>query len=236
MDEERQRARPTDLPLEWLLPHSGSPGVPGTLVVWDLYAAPNPWRTVDSAAHVAAFMQVVGRQPGRRVRAGVLPDPLAALEMLRVNGVDRATALRRLPRYLPVLVKCFGELWASRDDRAARVSGWLQVTVARFAADPGTVQSFIAPNLRAILRRKLAAAGIDRYLDADLGACGSDQVHRTAQLSLAVQRVRARHGLQCAEQDVVVLGAAVGRSGAGRHRPAGRAKSDSPVLAIQGRT
>ncbi|HEX4706076.1 MAG TPA: hypothetical protein VH352_28435 [Pseudonocardiaceae bacterium] len=199
---------PTDLPLEWAW--SGRRAVSGTgrLVIWDLHlgsAALPAWRMVESEAHEVAFTRTVGRRPTRRVYQGALADPLVALDMLLVNGIDRARAVRLLPTYLPALATAFETLWPSGFRQSNPTTVRLRAAAARLAVTPGTTQSFVTPELRAIVRRKLICTGLADLLDPELGACGSDHVDPTARLDIAVRRAGARHGVHYSARDVVVL-------------------------------
>jgi hypothetical protein len=199
---------PTDLPLEWTLPVRGAAAGAGRLVIWDLHAVHatvRSWRAVESAAHDAAFTATVGRRPAHRVYQGALADPLVALDMLLVNGVGRTHAVALLPVYLPALATAFHRLWPSGFRRNHPTTARLRAAAARLAAAPGTTQSFVAPELRAVLRTKLTATGLADLLDPELGACGSDHVDRAARLDIAVARAGARHGVRYAAHDVVVL-------------------------------
>lgn len=199
--------RPTDLPMEWLVP--ARPSIASCqrsrLVIWDLGTIPSPWRAVDASAHVAACAEVLERYPVLVVDVDARPDPLIALDMLVANGIPRGQAPLLLPRYLPALHRAFHRLW----DEAGTDPSWqgnrLWEVMSGAAAVPGVVQSFIAPELRGILWRKLADTGLDRYLDRESGACGSDHVRRSELIDIALRRTATRHDRRFTAHDVLVF-------------------------------
>lgn len=197
--------RPTDLPLEWTAPPSTPIGPCTRLVIWDLGTIPAPWRAVDAAAHVAACAEIVGRYPVLVADLDARPDPLIAVDMLRANGISPADARLLLPRYLPALQREFRRLWA----RGCADTWWqgerLREVVSVVAALSGVVQSFIAPEVRGNLWRKLADTGLDRCLDREAGACGSDHVRRADLIDIARRRAAARHHVRLTAHDVVVF-------------------------------
>lgn len=200
--------RPTDLPLEWMVPARTSIAScsRSRLVIWDLGTIPSPWRAVDASAHVAACAEILGRYPVLVVRMDARPDPLIALDMLTANGVGREAARLLLPRYLPALDRAFRGLWTEAGTDTATAQGErLWDVMSRAAAVPGVVQSFIAPELRGILWRKLADTGLDRYLDRESGACGSDDVRRSGLIDIARRRAATRHDRRFTTHDVLVF-------------------------------
>jgi hypothetical protein len=197
---------PTDLPLELILSNERPADSVARLVVWDLHPLHGSgcaWRSVDPAAHRVAFTRLTGRPPRRDVVPGEVADPLVAMDMLVVNGVDPVRARLLLPEYLPALATAFARLWPRQG--VAAPAG-LRAMMTMLAEVPGTVQSFIAPELRPIVRRKLASTGLAGVLDPELGACGSDHVDRLALLDIAVARATNR-GLRCPRSEILVLDA-----------------------------
>ncbi len=200
--------RPTDLPMEWLMPARTSiASCPrGRLVIWDLGTIPSPWRAVDASAHVAACAEVLGRYPVLVVDVDARPDPLVALDMLVANGIPSDQAPLLLPRYLPALHRAFHRGWNEAGaDGLAWQGNRLWEVMSGAAAVPGVVQSFIAPELRGILWRKLADTGLDRYLDRESGACGSDHVRRSDLIDIAVRRAARRNDRRFTAHDVLVF-------------------------------
>jgi len=67
----------------------------------------------------------------------------------------------------------------------------------------GVTQSLLTGNLEPIARLKLACAGLDSYVDFDLGAYGSDNRDRTCLVPVTRERLRQR-GLE--PNGIIVVG------------------------------
>lgn len=76
--------------------------------------------------------------------------------------------------------------------------------LAALAADPTLVQTVVTGNIAVIARAKVAAFGLDRYLDFSIGGYGSDDQVRAALVRLSRERAEVRYGAPFA--DVLVIG------------------------------
>jgi phosphoglycolate phosphatase-like HAD superfamily hydrolase len=76
----------------------------------------------------------------------------------------------------------------------------------RLAAEPGVLQSLLTGNLEANARMKVAAFGLDRWLDFEAGAYGSDDADRERLVPVALERVERRYGRRLDPRDVWVVG------------------------------
>ena len=68
----------------------------------------------------------------------------------------------------------------------------------------GVVQSLLTGNLEPIARLKLGCAGLDQYVDFELGAFGSDHRDRTCLVPISRARVLAKTGVE--PDPVIVIG------------------------------
>lgn len=156
------------------------------LVLWDVDGT-----LVDSAGHgrhafEEAFADVVGGRPEWVEYAG-RTDHQIALSML--NGSDE-----RLPALLEGLVE---RLAARRDAIAAegRVYPGVRETLAALHEAGGVINSLLTGNLEANAAVKVGAFGLERWLDFESGAYGSDPHERRSDLvAIARERAAARHG------------------------------------------
>ena len=78
--------------------------------------------------------------------------------------------------------------------------------LARLDADPQVLQSVLTGNLAANARLKLGAFGLDRWLDLEVAATGSDDHDRTNLVPVALVKVEARYGRRLDPSDVWVVG------------------------------
>jgi phosphoglycolate phosphatase-like HAD superfamily hydrolase len=156
------------------------------LVLWDIDGT-----LVHSAGHgrwafQEAFEAVVGREPEHVDFAG-RTDHQIALAML---GDERD----HLPR---VLEKLAGALEARKDALASdgyAYPGVAAVLEALHARDD-VVQSLLTGNIEVNAAVKLSAFGLDRWLDFEVGAYGSDPHERRSDLvAVARRRAAAKYG------------------------------------------
>ena len=68
------------------------------------------------------------------------------------------------------------------------------------------VQSVLTGNVREVAAAKLAAFGLDRHLDLEAGAYGSDDARRANLVAVARNRAAARHGAAFAAASAVLVG------------------------------
>jgi phosphoglycolate phosphatase-like HAD superfamily hydrolase len=156
------------------------------LVLWDIDGT-----LVASGGHgryafEEAFEEVVGRVPQWVDYAG-RTDHQIALEML--GGTDE-----HLPAVLEQLVV---KMAARKDALAAEghvYPGVPETLQALHEAD-GVINSLLTGNLEANAAVKVGAFGLDRWLDFEAGAYGSDPHERRSDLvAIARERAAARYG------------------------------------------
>jgi phosphoglycolate phosphatase-like HAD superfamily hydrolase len=156
------------------------------LVLWDVDGT-----LVDSAGHgryafEEAFEGVVGRVPERVDYAG-RTDHQIALAML-----DGST--EHLPAVLDGLVERLAE---RREAIAAdgHVYPGVPETLAALHEADGVINSLLTGNLEANAAVKVGAFGLDRWLDFEAGAYGSDPHERRSDLvAIARERAAERYG------------------------------------------
>jgi phosphoglycolate phosphatase-like HAD superfamily hydrolase len=156
------------------------------LVLWDIDGT-----LVYSAGHgrwafQEAFEAVVGRTPEPVEFAG-RTDHQIALAML---GGENA----HLPRVLEELA---GALEARKD--AMRAEGYaypgVPAVLEALHAREDVVQSLLTGNIRANAAVKVSAFGLERWLDFEVGAYGSDpHEERSDLVSVARERAAAKYG------------------------------------------
>ena len=156
------------------------------LVLWDIDGT-----LVDSAGHgrfafEEAFQEVVGRVPEWVEYAG-RTDHQIALSML--NG-----SARQLPAVLNQLEARLAE---RRDAIAAEghIYPGVRETLSALHQTDGVVQSLLTGNIEANAAVKVGAFGLERWLDFEAGAYGSDPHERRSDLvAVARERAAARYG------------------------------------------
>ena len=156
------------------------------LVLWDIDGT-----LVDSAGHGRhafedAFRVVVGGEPEWVEYAG-RTDHQIAMSML--NGSSD---------HLPALLDQLAAKLAERRDAIAaegHVYPGVPETLAALHEADGVVNSLLTGNIEANAAVKVGAFGLDRWLDFEAGAYGSDPHERRSDLvAIARERAAARYG------------------------------------------
>jgi len=156
------------------------------LVLWDIDGT-----LVDSAGHgrhafEEAFAEVVGGAPEWVEYAG-RTDHQIALEMLNDSA-----------EHLPAMLEQLAAKLAAREDQIraeGRVYPGVPDVLAALHDTDDVVQSLLTGNVAANAAVKVGAFGLDRWLDLEAGAYGSDPHARRSDLvAVARERTAARYG------------------------------------------
>jgi phosphoglycolate phosphatase-like HAD superfamily hydrolase len=167
---------------------------PRRLILWDIDGT---LLSAGEAARVAfdlAVAGVVGRRPENHgIHMSGKTDPEIALEILSTMALSDSDAREHLPAVLRSLER---ELERAVD--VIRADGHLHSGVAellpRLHRTPGVVQSVLTGNVAANAWLKLGAFGLDRWMELDVAATGTDHHDRTQLVPLAVQKAETRFG------------------------------------------
>ena len=156
------------------------------LVLWDIDGT-----LVDSAGHgryafEEALEEVVGGVPDWVEYAG-RTDHQIALSMLNDSR-----------EHLPAVLQQLVEKLAARRDAIAtdgHVYPGVRETLAALHEADGVINSLLTGNLEANAAVKVGAFGLERWLDLEAGAYGSDPHERRSELvAVARERAAARYG------------------------------------------
>lgn len=158
------------------------------LVLWDIDGT-----LVHTAGHgrdafSAAFAAIFGRPADlTSVSMGGRTDHDIATEVLAAGGV--ADGAPHIPRMLEELGLALAAVRERIADEGHPTAG-AQETLAALAERPGITQSLLTGNIEPNAEVKLAAFGLDRFLDLEIGGYGSDPHTARADL-VAVAREKA---------------------------------------------
>ena len=174
-----------------------------TLVLWDIDHTLIETRGVGGEIYADAFQAVTGHPLKEMPALSGRTEPVIFREALKANGVtdtgdlyrrfadeqargyaDRADELRRKGRALPGAADALRAL-AERDD---------------------VIQSVLTGNTRPVAEIKLRTFGLDRYLDFDSGAYGTDDDTRANLVKIARQRAETAHGSRFDAKSTVLIG------------------------------
>jgi phosphoglycolate phosphatase len=156
------------------------------LVLWDIDGT-----LVDTAGH--------GRHAFQEAFEAVMGRPPAAVEF--AGRTDHQIALAMLNQDREALPRLLEELAAALEARkeAMRREGHaypgVPETLAALHGRDGVVQSLLTGNIEPNAALKVGAFGLERWLDFDVGAYGSDPHEERSELvAVARERVRAKYG------------------------------------------
>jgi phosphoglycolate phosphatase-like HAD superfamily hydrolase len=175
------------------------------VLLWDVDGTLVRAGDLGAAVFDVAFEQVLGRRPNGRVRMSGKTDPQIVREYLEQMEIDETPGLVD-----SVLRGIEGQLAAAAADGELAAGGTACPGVAevleQLDSDPGVLSTLLTGNVRPNALVKVAAFGLDRWLDLSVGAYGSDEHDRNLLVPLALSRVRAGRGHEVPLDGVWVIG------------------------------
>ena len=180
---------------------------PRRVILWDVDGTLMSAGPIGREAFFAAATEVLGREVAddEAVQMSGKTDPLIALEILEHAGVTGDEARRALPDVLAGLARNLSENTA-RIGAEGRVHEGVAEVLERLDAEPDVVQTVVSGNLAVNARTKVAAFGLEKFLDLEVGAYGSDDADRDRLVPIALERVRERYGHAPAPGEAWVVG------------------------------
>jgi phosphoglycolate phosphatase-like HAD superfamily hydrolase len=191
-------------------------------VLWDIDGTLVQAGEVGRDVFSEAFAVVVGREPdeaaARMLAMAGRTDLEIALEFLANHEVDEGE--RHLPAFTEALVAALATKEARIRERGRALPG-AEAALAALGAVPGVVQSLLTGNVQPNALVKLAAFGLDRYLDFEVGGFGSDHRHRPSLVGVARRKARRKYGAGFDGAATILVGdtpldVAAGRDGGAR--------------------
>jgi phosphoglycolate phosphatase-like HAD superfamily hydrolase len=175
------------------------------LVLWDIdgtlvRVGPAGRNAIESgAARVAGLTEVPFVQMGGKT------DPQIVREIFTLAQLAEHHIEDLLPR---AIAEVEAALAAEEESirRDGRVMPGVGALLERLAATEGVRQTVLTGNVVANAAVKLAAFGLERFLDVEAGAYGSDDADRTRLVPIARERVGRLRGEQYLPGEVWVIG------------------------------
>jgi len=157
---------------------------------------------VGGAVFNRALEAVLGEAPAQRVRMSGKTDPQIVREYLALLEADDA-------EHLPAVLARLEEELAAAADQVARdgkaCPGVTELLPA-LAKDERLHLSVLTGNIAPNAVVKLAAFGLQDWLDLETGAYGSDSEDRKALVPIALERLARLRGAHLAPEDTWVIG------------------------------
>jgi phosphoglycolate phosphatase-like HAD superfamily hydrolase len=173
------------------------------LVLWDIDGTLLRAGEIGALVFDRALERVFGLAPATRVSMSGKTDPQIVREYLELMEIDESED--HLPAILGHLE---AELAAAAETLAAdgQVLPGVQTVLERLDQQPDVRQSLLTGNIAPNAVVKVAAFGLQRWLDLEVGAYGSDHADRTALVPVALSRVARLRGEDVKPDQVWVIG------------------------------
>lgn len=175
-------------------------------MLWDIDGTLVRAGGVASEVFAVAVEHAVGRHPGEHgVHMSGKTDPQIALEILAGMGLEAGQDEHHLPVVVERLEsELAGAVQLIREK--GHVLPGVPGILAALHDDPDVAQSVLTGNTAANAATKLAAFELDRWLDLEIAAYGSDDRDRRALVPIALARAAELRGWSLAPGDVWVVG------------------------------
>ncbi len=174
-------------------------------MLWDVDGTLLRAGDIGAAVFDDALEAVLGVRPPERIRMSGKTDPAIVREYLGILAVEET----------PRLVATILDALAARLADAAR-AGVLRdqgracpgvpEVLGGLAVSDGVVQTLLTGNIFPNAVVKVRAYGLDKWLDLDIGAYGSDSEDRNQLVPVALDRLARVHGPVLHPSDVWVVG------------------------------
>jgi phosphoglycolate phosphatase len=176
----------------------------GRLLLWDVDGTLLHAGELGGAVFDVALELVTGRRPTAEVRMSGKTDPEIVGEYLYTMGIhdrDLVDQVLRHSERLLAKAAAAGRLAAG----GSACPGTAEV-LALVAEDPRVVSTLLTGNIKPNALVKVAAFGLDRWLDLSVGAYGSDSTDRNLLVPVALRRLAVRRGVVLPAEDAWVIG------------------------------
>ncbi|CAM3831176.1 hypothetical protein GCM10009799_26840 [Nocardiopsis rhodophaea] len=174
------------------------------LVLWNIDLTLVDVAQVTRAAYAEAFQQVTGEPLVYLASTAGRTDSEIFYEFLARNDVDAESGAAQIADFLHAL----GEAFARRRDQLparGRAMPGAPEALAAVAALDGTVQTVVTGTIMPNAVAKLAAFGLDGYLDLSIGGFGSEHYPKASLIQFTRMRAAEAHGSAFPESATVYI-------------------------------
>lgn len=174
-----------------------------TLVLWDIDHTLIETRGVGSQVYAEAFAKVTGRPLEKMPELAGRTEPVIFREALKNNGIENGQDL-----YAEFAAEQARGYLAHLDElrhRGRALPGAAEA-LRELSRRTDVIQSVLTGNTRPSAEIKLRAFDLDRYLNFDIGAYGTDDDTRANLVGIARQRAEKAHGVNFDAGSTVLIG------------------------------
>ncbi len=175
------------------------------LILWDIDGTLISISYLGGEIFDRAFLSAFGVKPPARVNMSGKTDPQIVAEYLEMLNYPKsefgdmtAEALRCLRLELAAAKSEVFEIGALKEN----AEGILR----HFYDSDGVIQSVLTGNIVENAKLKLGIFAVDKYIDFDCGAFGSDHIDRRQLVNVAFDRVRAKHNILPDPKNTWIIG------------------------------
>ncbi|MEE1763626.1 HAD family hydrolase [Streptomyces sp. SP18BB07] len=176
------------------------------LVLWDIDRTLLYVGEIDRQVYRETFAEIVGYPVERLPARGTgVTMPLAIRAMLLDNGVPED----RVSELLPLMVELLPKRLAAHTEDLRQHGKLMPGAVAALRAVQGRadlIPTVVTGNLKANAMLKLAAFGLESFLDTEIGGYASDDHNRPALVGIAQKRAQAKYGVLFDRSNTVIIG------------------------------
>jgi phosphoglycolate phosphatase len=173
------------------------------LVLWDVDHTLISTEGVGRQLYREAFEQTTGHPLQRQADPTGRTEPEIFRDTLAIHGIQSSDEL--FAKFADALVAGHRANLPLLQQRGHALPGALQALQALHET-PGILQSVLTGNLKPVAIIKLAAFGLDAYLDFEIGAYGSDDPVRANLVEIARQHANQKYRLAFDETSTVLIG------------------------------
>jgi phosphoglycolate phosphatase len=174
------------------------------LVLWDVDFTLLDAGGGGRAVYRSVFRDLFGRDPDQVAPMGGRTERAIIADTLAMAGISDPA--RHVDAFIAELTRRAPELQATVAARGHALPGAAAALAAVADLGPAVVPSVLTGNVPATARAKLAAVGLDAYLDLDVGAYGDHHEVRAELVHLARARACAAYGREFGGQATVLVG------------------------------
>ena len=173
------------------------------LVLWDIDHTLIETRGVGGQVYAEAFAKVTGHRLEKMPELAGRTEPVIFREALRVNGLEPNEGL--YDEFAAEQARGYAVHLDELRARGRALPGAAEALRA-LAERNDVLQSVLTGNTRPSSEIKLRAFDLDRYLDFDIGAYGTDDDTRANLVNVARLRAEKAHGINFDDSATVLLG------------------------------
>jgi phosphoglycolate phosphatase len=176
---------------------------PPLLVLWDIDHTLIETRGVGSQVYAEAFAKVTGHRLEKMPDLAGRTEPVIFREALKVNGVEPDEDL--YDQFAAEQARAYAAHLDELRARGRALPGAAEALRA-LSERNDVLQSVLTGNTRPSAEIKLHAFDLDRYLDFDIGAYGTDDDTRANLVNVARQRAEKAHGANFDDGATILIG------------------------------